>query len=240
MTSMARGLRVLDAVLEHGEVSVEALAHDLRMPVSTVYRYLRDLRNGGFVAEASGQYHAGDRLKGAGLVGALPTPTELRRLTRPALELLEAETGETAILAIRNGARAFCLDQVESRHAVNLAFRIGQELPLHAGAGSRVLLAYAPPPIVEEVLAGLTAFTPSTVDAAHLPRRLESIRQSGLATSRGEFVPGAVAVACPVLRNDTCICSLTVASTTHRGNAAWQRRAKDSLRTARRHVESLI
>jgi DNA-binding IclR family transcriptional regulator len=237
---MARGLSVLDAVLERGEVSVDTLARHLRMPVSTVYRYLGDLREAGFVADDGGRYHAGDRLKGAGLVGALPTPTELRRLARPALERLEGETGETAILAIRSGARSFCLDQVESRHAVNLAFRIGQELPLHAGAGSRVLLAYAPPQVVAEVLATVTAFTPATVDAEHLPRRLESIRQSGFATSRGEFVPGAVAVACPVLHEETCICSLTVASTTQRGNAAWQRRAKESLGAARTQVESLI
>src|SRR5262249_59090182 len=128
-------------------------------PLSTVHRYLRALRSPGFVEDSDGTYCAGPRLGRPGSAGALPTPTDLRRLARPTLERLGAETSETAILSIRSGWHALCLDQVESQHAVNLAFKIGQELPLHAGAGSRVLLAYAPADVVSEVLEHLPSFT---------------------------------------------------------------------------------
>ena len=237
-TSLARALAVLARVVELGDVRADVLAREAGIPVSTVYRYLKEFRAGGFVHEDAGTYRPGDRLLRR--VGTLPTPTELRRLARPTLERLAEETGETSLLEIRNGSHALCLDQVESRHTMHLAFQIGQTLPLHAGATSRVLLAYAPPDVVAEVFAHLDCYTPETPNAATLPRRLESIRRSGYATSRGEYVTGSVAIAAPVMRDNACICSISVSAPVHRGDAAWQRQAKESLASARHDLEALI
>jgi DNA-binding IclR family transcriptional regulator len=198
--------------------------------LSTTYRYLRDLRLAGVVAEERGQYRPALRLGGGGL----------RSLARPALEELAAATGETALIAIRSGTHALCLDQVESRHGTRMAFRVGQRIPLHAGAASRVLLAYAPPAVLAEVLAHLDAITPATPDADALPRRLATIRATGLVTSRSELVPGAIAIAAPVLQDGACVCSIALAGPDRRGGAAWQRRAKDLLIDARGDLERLL
>jgi DNA-binding IclR family transcriptional regulator len=77
-------------------------------------------------------------------------------------------------------------------------------------------------------------------NAKTLQASLETIRRTGFATSGSEFVRGGVAVACPVLSGEICLCSLTVASTRVRGTSAWQRLAKDTLRSARQNLESLI
>jgi DNA-binding IclR family transcriptional regulator len=91
-----------------------------------------------------------------------------------------------------------------------------------------------------QLLPDLAPFSEATPEAAELRRALETIRRTGFATSGGEFVPEAIAVACPVLRDGSCMCSLSVAATSRRGDGAWQRNAKEALARARRQVESLI
>jgi DNA-binding IclR family transcriptional regulator len=228
-TSLARALGLFTAVREAGEARADELAAAAGLPLSTAYRYLHDLRVAGLVGEDRGRYSASGGLGGG-----------LRALARPTLERLAEETGETALVAIRQGDHALCLDQVESRHATRMAFRVGQRLPLHAGAASRVLLAYAPADVLADVLAHLDAITPATPDAVALPRRLATIRATGLVTSRSELVPGAIAIATPILVGGACACSLCLAGPDRRGGAAWQRRAKDLLTDARGDLEALL
>jgi IclR family transcriptional regulator, KDG regulon repressor len=237
-TSLARALHVLGSILDRGEARADELAADAAVPVSTVYRYLRDLRDAGFVADSGGVYRPGPRLAGA--PDGSVSRTDLRRLLRPTLEALSSRSGETALTAVRAGTHALCLDQVESPQAMRMAFRVGQVLPLHAGAASRTLLAYAPDEVVAAVSAELEALTPATPGSDELPRRLATIRGDGIATSRGELVPGALAIAVPVLAGERCVCSLAIAAPEHRAGGAWQREAKRLLQAARRDAEALL
>ncbi len=237
-TSLARALRVLAVVIARGEARADELARDVELPVSTVYRYLRDLREAGFVTDRDGGFRPGELV--AGSMGGRPTRTELRRLARPTLERLAAESGETALMVVRNGAHALCLDQVESHHAMRMAFRVGQVLPLYAGAASRVLLAFAPEEVRVAVLREIDPITPATPDAGSLPGRLETTRAMGIVTSRSELVPGAIAIATPVLSGDDCLCAIAVAGPERRGDAAWQRRVKAVIAEARCDLEALV
>lgn len=237
-SSVARALRVLALVLDQPDIRADALAVGTGFPVSTVYRYLRELREADFVSEVDGAYVPGPRLDGGEVLTT--SRTAVRRLARPLLERLVAGSGETALIAVRTGTYALCLDQVESPHPMRMAFRIGQVLPLYAGAASRVLLAYAPAEIVKAVADDLAPVTPATPRPEDLPRRLRAIRQSGVATSRREFVPGATAIAVPVLSRGACACSMALAAPEQRADAAWQRRAKRLLGEARRDLEMLI
>lgn len=229
---------MLALVLDRPDIRADALAVETGLPLSTVYRYLRELRETGFVDEAEGAYRPGPRLDGGEAAAA--SRTALRKLARPLLERLAAGSGETALVAVRTGTYALCLDQVESPHPMRMAFRIGQALPLYAGAASRVLLAYAPAEIVKAVTEDLAPVTSATPRPEDLSRRLRAIRQSGVATSRSEFVPGATAIAVPVLSRGACACSLALAAPQQRADAAWQRRAKRLLGEARRDLERLI
>ena len=237
-TSLSRALSVLAIVVERGEARVDELAAELGLPVSTVYRYLRDFRDAGFLVEHQSAYRPGPRI--AGRRADQPSRTELRRLARPTLERLARESGETALIAVRNGSHALCLDQVESRHSMRMTFEVGQVLPLHAGAASRVLLAYAPGDVQAEVLASVEPITKATISVQALPKRLASIRATGFVTSRSELVKGAIAIACPVLREDACVLVIAIAAPEGRGDGAWQHLAKALLSSARSDLEALI
>jgi DNA-binding IclR family transcriptional regulator len=87
-------------------------------------------------------------------------------------------------------------------------------MDLHAGAGGKVLLAYAP----AEVLAALrenerlAVRTASTItDFDKLLRELELIRKQGFAVSMGERVQDACAIAAPVFEKDhQLVCALAI------------------------------
>lgn len=225
--SLDRGLALLRAVVETGPARADQLAGAAGIPLSTAYRYLRTLRRHGFVTEAGGLIAPGPLLAPAsGRIGR----TELVAIASPALRRLAELTGETTVLVVRAGLHAVCVHQIESGHAVRLAFRIGEALPLYAGAGQRTLLAHAPPEVIQAVLAGeLEQFTPNTPTAANLAKRLESTRLSGVATSRGEYSPGGVAIAAPVFCNGVIVCSLTAAGPDGRCGPQWQARTKPIL-----------
>jgi DNA-binding IclR family transcriptional regulator len=227
VSSFERGLRVLIAICDRDQVRVEDLVGQLGLPASTVYRYLRPLRELDLVKESGGYYRIGSRLAGDGRGVSNET---LALLARPILAELARDTGETALLTIRIGSHALCLDQVQSPHPVRMAFEVGQVLPLQAGAASRVLLAYAPAEVVERVLGdALPAHTPATPDARKLRRQLESTRTLGYTASRAEFIPGAYAIAVPVFHGDEAIAGLCLAGPANRCTHDWQLSARPRL-----------
>ncbi|MDQ0821837.1 hypothetical protein QFZ79_004214 [Arthrobacter sp. V4I6] len=50
-TSFERGLMILSEIADGGDTTVESVALKLGIPVSTSYRYFRELREHGFVQE---------------------------------------------------------------------------------------------------------------------------------------------------------------------------------------------
>ncbi|MGW0996283.1 IclR family transcriptional regulator [Streptomyces sp. NPDC002520] len=229
--SFQRGLNVLITVAESGEARVEKIAEDVGIPVSTVYRYLRTLRELDLVEERAGTYAPGWRL--LELSGQHLTHTRLVELGHALLQELTDTTGETAVLTVRVGAQAMCLRQTQSSHPIRMAFRINQLLPLYAGAGQRVLLAHAPRTVIDHVLQQpLRTITTRTLGRAQLAGEIEQIRRRGFLVTRGELSEGAVAVAVPVVAGGEVLCALTVAGPENRCGSAWRRHARSRLQAA--------
>lgn len=226
--SFSRGLKVLIAVAEAGEIRADELACEVGVPLSTVYRYLRTLRDLDMVEERDGSYVRGWRL--LELSGHDLAQTRLVELGHAFLREIVEATGESAVLTVRAGSHAVCLRQVESHHPIRMDFRIGQLLPLYAGAGQRMLLAHAPQPVIDRVLSQpMRHLTDRTPSRAAIVRELEQIRRRGLSVSRGEYYEGALAIAIPVFVGGELVCSLTVAGPEGRCGSAWQNNAKATL-----------
>jgi DNA-binding IclR family transcriptional regulator len=231
-TSFARGLRLLLTIADRGEIRADELGTVLDMPVSTVYRYLRTLTEFGFVDRRGAIYGLGPRLVIG--MGSKVTSEQLIRLSDPVLRSLAAETGETALIMRRVGLSGICLHQVESPRGLRVVLEPEGVTPLHAGAMSRVLLAYAPPEILDEVLAqGLPALAPATpATVADLRRSLAEILATGVAVSEDELIPGAVAVAIPIFRNDGIVGAMAVIGPGTRCGPGWRNRARQRLAKA--------
>ncbi|MHB8459981.1 MAG: IclR family transcriptional regulator [Candidatus Limnocylindrales bacterium] len=230
-TSFARGLRLLLTVADRGEVRADELGTLLETPLSSVYRYLRTLVEFGFVERRGGQYRLGPRLMIGS--GTQVSSERLIRLADPVLRAIVDETGETALVMRRIGLSAVCLHQVESPQALRVALDPGAMTPLYAGAMSRVLLAFAPVEILDEVLGGgLVPVSRDTPDEAVLRDGLAEIVAAGGATSEGELIPGSVTVAVPIFQEGEIVGSLAVIGPATRCGLAWRTRSRRLLETA--------
>ncbi|MCX4538940.1 IclR family transcriptional regulator [Streptomyces sp. NBC_00873] len=237
-SSFGKGLSVLARVLTEDGIRADALAAALDLPLSSTYRYLRTLREYGFVSEAEGAFRAGPRLPGR---TSGPPADRIAELAEPFLQQLADATGETVTLIMRLGHHGICARQVESTHQIRLAFQVGQLLPLYAGAGERVLLAFAPEPVVRGVLqTGLRAFTPDTPDREEVLRLLKTVRAQRFAISRGELTPGAVSLAVPVLVGHEAVAALCVAGPRNRCPSTWQLNARRELDSAAQSLAQVV
>jgi len=201
--SLRRLLDLLDQFTsERPSHSVEELRHAIGVPRSTVYRLVSLLTAHELLEQTPGnRYQLGPRAITMGYVAR--STVDLADLWRPVLERLATETSETTLVLRRIGESAVCVDRVECGHLVRLSFEIGRAMPLHTGAGAKVLLAYSSDVARERYLA----------EAVPAPRRaglraeLERIRQQGWGESTAEVDPGIWAVAAPILvdRDRRCL-----------------------------------
>ena len=220
-TSFARGLRVLLTIADRGEIRADELSVLLETPLSTIYRYLRTLTEFGFVERSDGGYRLGPRLLIGG--GTNVSSEELIRLRRSrSCDPLAEETGETAVISRRVGLSAVCLHTIPSRQPLRVNLEPGQAMSLHEGAIAKVLLAYAPADIVDEMLG--QARRPPGLHRRELRKELASIAAAGIARSDDDPIPGSVTIAVPVIREDGIVAAIGIIGPETRCGLAWRAR----------------
>jgi DNA-binding IclR family transcriptional regulator len=119
----------------------------------------------------------------------------------PHMEAIARTTRETVLLTRRSNQYAVCIERVEGSHAVRISFDRGHIQPLHAGASSKILLAYvAEETLVDCLILPLHAYTEATVtDLDLLRQQLAQIRAQRFCVTKGEVDDGAIAAAVPIL-----------------------------------------
>jgi DNA-binding IclR family transcriptional regulator len=192
---------LLDRLGEHGEASAVQLAEWIGEPRSTVYRLLGGLRAIGWVEPGSrrGTYRLGLALFRLG--SRVTRRFDERAAARPVMERLHGRTEQTIFLTVRSGFEGVCIERVDGRWVQNMALQLGGSLPLHVGAGPRVLLAASPDDFIASYIAeaGLTRFTAHTITTAErLWADVAATRENGYAISDEDDVLGMAAVGAPV------------------------------------------
>ncbi|WP_406386152.1 IclR family transcriptional regulator [Streptomyces sp. NBC_01618] len=206
LSSLDRGLRVLAFIQDRGQAEVAEIISGLGIPSSATYRYVRLLKNAGFLAEIDGKLLPSERLTDRAGDGA----GHLVDLARPVLTGLHRRSGLNVVLAVRVHTAALCLDTRRSGTG-SVSFRAGQILSLYAGASATPLLALAPASVQRQVLQGrLQRFTAATPDSAALRAELAAIRVQGYHVSQGWLAPGMTAIGMPVVVAGSCLCALSM------------------------------
>ena len=142
--------------------------------------------------------HLGLRLWELALRGS--TALRLRQAALPHLEQVQARIREHTQLAVLEQDEALFLERLSHPDAGANITRVAGRLPLHASSSGLVLLAHAPSPLRERVLAGpLRALAPETVtDAARLRRLLTDVRRTGVVMAPGSIEAISTGVAVPI------------------------------------------
>lgn len=121
---------------------------------------------------------------------------------RDVLIRLNQRLGETCNLSIPDGDAMLYIDRVETHWPLRIQLHVGSRVPLHATAAGKLALSQINDGKLERYLkrAELQAYTAQTLtDPDRLRDELRQIRQQGYSTDTGEFVPGMIAMAVPVL-----------------------------------------
>ncbi len=198
--SVRRTFELLELIADAGGAqAISQLSDASGLPVPTIHRLLRTLMVSGYVRQdASRRYALGPQLIHLGdLAGQA-----LGRWSRPLLARLVEATGETANLAVLEGAEVVYLTQVPSRYSMRMFTEPGRRVLAHCTAVGKALLAALPSADIARLVAttGMPRHTPHTItDVDTLLTVLADIRREGFAVDDGEQELGVrcVAVAVP-------------------------------------------
>jgi IclR family acetate operon transcriptional repressor len=187
--SVEHALNLLELFSERRRLSVTEAAKLLGVAASTASRLVAMLEHHGYVAHEAGgrSYVVGTRLRAIGL--AAVRELDIRAQTRPYLETLAAETGETTQIGVLHGQTVVFLDCVEGYHPLRVTSRVGSLLPAHASSTGKALLAELSR---EELFAlypraNLPRVTPCTLTSrSQLQRELADVVKRGYATAYSE------------------------------------------------------
>lgn len=221
MQVVVRALAVLRTLAPRTEgLSLAALADELGVPAGSMHRMLAVLEAEHFVTRSPSnrRYFLGPAAR------QLAEENSRRHalLVTPhrALTAAAHASGETVFLTELVGDRAVCVALVESEHPLRMFVRIGQEMPLHAAASARTLLADLDTDDVRRLLATrpLRAFTDETfTEPEQVLDHLAVVRARGYDVCDDELDRGVWAVAAPV-RGSTgrVVASATLAAPAYR------------------------
>jgi len=183
-------------------LSAAELAHQLRLPKSTVHRLLATLQQHGYVErdEDGGGYTIG--LQILTLASALLNDLDLRRVGLPYLAELGRRVGETVHLVVLDPERreAVTVERIEGISPLSLRTQIGSRRPLHCTAVGKAMLAFLELETFRQVVeSGLAAVTPQTITDPHrLEVVLREVRTRGYALDDEEFTVGVRCIAAPM------------------------------------------
>ena len=114
-------------------------------------------------------------------------------------ERLAQTSGEAVRVGVLHGPSVVIVHHVFRPDAVFQVLEVGAQLPAHASALGKAMLAWADPGVVAELTAEpLTRLTNRTVGAGGLRSALDEVREKGFARERDEAVLGESSVAAPI------------------------------------------
>lgn len=223
------GVGVLDrcvallSLLAAGPQSLRRLSERSALPRPTAHRLLVALEAHRLVTRnAAGEFRLGPRLTELAVLSG--PELDLAGLAGPVLAGLHETTGESVQLYVRSGEFRLCVAARDAGTGLRDSVPVGALLPLAAGSGGKVLLAWA---------SDADAFGVSSAELA-------DVRARGWAASVAEREPGVASVSAPVLRGDALLAAVCVSGPVSRLGQSPGRRLSTRVVAAAAQLARLI
>jgi IclR family KDG regulon transcriptional repressor len=203
LSSVLKTMQMLDQLgSSHRPMRLIEIAKASQTSRATAHQKLVTLAHAGWVEQtAAGSYRLTFRAARFG-IAALSQASLGERIV-PFLQKLVAESGETASLAVIDGAQARIVQRVESNGILRAELHVGSLLDLEHSASGRILVAFADPELLAR-LRQLGAPLPA-------PKILAQVRREHFAPSSGKSFKGVRGVAAPVFdAGGVCIAAVSL------------------------------
>jgi DNA-binding IclR family transcriptional regulator len=212
-------------LLADGPQTLRSLATASRLPRPTAHRLLVALEAHRLVArDAAGAFRLGPRL--TELAAVAGPELDLASLAGPVLDRLHRTTGESIQLYVRSGDNRLCIAARDAGTGLRDSVPVGALLPLAAGSGGKVLLAWS-------------ATVPADTAAA-MADELAEVRAQGWAASVAEREPGVASVSAPVFRASRLLATLCVSGPVSRLGQAPGRKLSEPVTAAAAELSALL
>ncbi len=189
---------------------------------ATVHRLAGELVEwGGLLERAGTKYRLGLRLFELGQL--VPRQRILRDAALPYMEDLLLATQETVHFAVRDGIDVLYIEKIIGHRGLNQQSRVAGRLPLYCTATGKIILAFSPQSVFDEVVEqGFTALTSrTTMSVSVLRQQTERMRKEQLAVEVEETRLGYMSVAVPVFSGPRTLAgALSVTAPTARLNVS--------------------
>jgi IclR family transcriptional regulator, KDG regulon repressor len=211
--SLQLAIDVLETVaFSEDELGVTQIASRLDVTKGSVHRHLHTWVSRGYLTQNPNttRYSLGPKSR---LLARLAPDTDLVQLAEGPMRELRDALGHTVVLSEMTPRGALVLAKHASTSPIEIGVRPGSELPFHATAQGKVMLAFAPRPFQMRVLARkLEIFTEKTVTATErIEKTLQDTVERGYAAAPEESMLGINAVAAPIFdSDDACIGALAI------------------------------
>lgn len=228
MGQTTSGVGVLDKAIAILEATVDGaslaeLVDRSGLPRATAHRLAQALEvHRILVRDEAGRWRPGPRL--AEFANA--APDVLLTAAAPVLSALRDATGESTQLYLRRADERICVAAAERASGLRDTVPVGAALPMFAGSGAQVLLAWEPP---ESVL-------PLLPRCRFSGRTLAEVRRRGWAASVAEREAGVASVSAPVRdRGGRVIAAISISGPIERlGRRPGERHAVSVVRAGQR------
>ncbi|HHU75630.1 MAG TPA: IclR family transcriptional regulator [Firmicutes bacterium] len=187
------------AIDQHG-LGISDLARKLNMSKGTVHGIIQAFLDLGAIRENTHKkFRLGPLLIKLGNMAL--DGEDLRIMSRPYMEELYKEFGETIFLGTFDGRRATIIDKVEKPYALKISAPIGAKIPLLAGATGKIFLSSLEEEDIQRLLAkkSFTKFNQdSFANAEDFLKEIKKVKKQGFATDYEEYLQGVNAVSVPI------------------------------------------
>lgn len=234
--------RVLQILLSYSEsnpvITVEGISKQFDISVPSAYRYISLLRELYLIEESGrGAYSLTPQV--FRLSSVAESSLDIGTIGMPVINRMVEETHETVLILRRIRDSAVCVASSRPNKQATISFRPGHLMPLHRGAGPKLLLAAAPANKQRKYLSQL-ADRLGEERVEELQKELKLIAKQRFAVSAAEVDEGIYAVSAPIVVEGRTVAAFSIAGLEFRLSDADRARLIDQVREGAVEISELL
>ena len=207
-----RALTVFEELLKSSSaMGVNEIAKKLEYQPSTTHRVLKTLESEKWLYQDSEQkYHIGSKFS---YYAQDNINTILKDVAYYVMQKMSKQETQAMNLSIRRYDKIMIIQQTRTDRMIDLVPPLGSNVPVHASAGGKILLANAPKDELKEIinLINFDIFTPHTItNKKDLLLELEVVKRQDFAYDYRESIENGCCIGVPVrAHNGTVVAALS-------------------------------
>jgi DNA-binding IclR family transcriptional regulator len=236
-----KALQVLDYVARQGhDVTLTETVQELKLPKTTVFRYLQTLSAAQFLEHDLKRDRYGVGSKFRSLARVDQELQGLRDIAQPEMRTLMETFHETVNLAVLSENEVVYIDMLEPGRPLRANARIGHRHPAHSTSLGKAMMAFLPDADALALSSELPQRTINTLtDADKLRRQVDDVRRRGYAIEVGENEDGLMCIGVPILdRTGYPVAAMSLSAPERRMRPELTMVAADALKGAAKRIST--